>query len=69
MSSTVNMDLALISTSNIVPQEQLKSVLEGCVEELGGVILKLLKEEFVQQVEMLIQLVLNLLLIKALIYG
>ena len=38
MSSTVNMDMALISTSNIIPQDQLKRVFEECVKELGGVI-------------------------------
>lgn len=38
MSSTVNMDMALISTSNIIPQDQLRRVFEECVKELGGVI-------------------------------
>ena len=38
MSSTVNMDMALISTSNIVPQDQLRKIFEECVRELGGVI-------------------------------
>ena len=38
MSSTVNMDMALISTSNIVPSSKLKEVFEACVKELGGVI-------------------------------
>lgn len=38
MSSTVNMDMALISTSNIIPQDQLKRVFEECVSELDGVI-------------------------------
>ena len=38
MSSTVNMDMALISTSNIIPQDQLSMVFEKCVKELGGVI-------------------------------
>ena len=38
MSSTVNMDMALISSSNILPAEQLKKVFEECVKELGGVI-------------------------------
>ena len=38
MSSTVNMDMALISTSNIIPQDQLKRVFEECVKELGGII-------------------------------
>lgn len=38
MSSTVNMDMALISTSNIIPQDQLKKVFEECVKELGGYI-------------------------------
>ena len=38
MSSTVNMDMALISTSNILPQDQLRRVFEECVKELGGVI-------------------------------
>lgn len=36
MSSTVNMDMMLISTSNIVPQDQLKKVFEECIKELGG---------------------------------
>ena len=38
MSSTVNMDMTLISTSNIIPQDQLRRVFEECVKELGGVI-------------------------------
>ena len=38
MSSTVNMDMLLISTSNIIPSSMLKSVFEQCVEEIGGVI-------------------------------
>ena len=38
MSSTVNMDMALISTSNIIPQDQLRRVFEECVKELGGVV-------------------------------
>ena len=38
MSSTVNMDMALISTSNIIPQDQLRRVFEECVKEIGGVI-------------------------------
>lgn len=38
MSSTTNLDMALISTSNIVSQEQLKTVFEECVNEIGGVI-------------------------------
>ncbi len=38
MSSTVNLDMALISTSNIIPQDQLRRVFEECVKELGGVI-------------------------------
>ena len=38
MSSTVNMDMVLISTSNIIPNEQLKNVFEECVKELGGII-------------------------------
>lgn len=38
MSSTVNMDMALISTSNIIPQDQLRRVFGECVKELGGVI-------------------------------
>lgn len=38
MSSTVNMDMALISTSNIIPQDQLRRVFEECVKDLGGVI-------------------------------
>ena len=38
MSSTVNMDMALISTSNIIPSSKLKEVFEVCVKELGGVI-------------------------------
>ena len=38
MSSTVNMDMALISTSNIIPQDQLKRVFEECVKELDGII-------------------------------
>lgn len=38
MSSTVNMDMALISSSNIIPQDQLRSVFEECVKEIGGVI-------------------------------
>lgn len=38
MSSTVNMDMALISTSNIITQDQLRRVFEECVKELGGVI-------------------------------
>ena len=38
MSSTVRMDMVLISSSNIIPSSQLKAVFEECVEELGGVI-------------------------------
>ena len=36
MSSTVNMDMSIIASSFIVPQNMLKDVLEGCVNELGG---------------------------------
>lgn len=35
MSSTVNMDMALIATSNILPSSRLKEVFEECVKELG----------------------------------
>lgn len=38
MSSTVRMDMVLISSSNIIPSSRLKAVFEECVEELGGVI-------------------------------
>lgn len=38
MSSTVRMDMVLISSSNIIPSSQLKAVFEECVEELGGII-------------------------------
>lgn len=39
MSSTVSMNFALISSSNILPRDRLKSVFENCITELGGDIL------------------------------
>ena len=38
MSSIINMDMALISTSNIIPEEQQKKIFEDCVNELGGIL-------------------------------
>ena len=38
MSSTVNMDMVLISTSNILPSNLLRAVFEESVKELGGTI-------------------------------
>lgn len=38
MSSSVNIDLCIISSANLLPEEEMKSIFEEAVCELGGVI-------------------------------